>query len=244
MTNALTDRIVGGQDAEAAIPWQVSIRGNSHFCGGTILDSKTVLTAAHCFQDGSVEGVSVMVGATDVNQGQVIEIQSLVLNSDKPWDQTTMDNDIAILKLNDDINIEIASAQPACLPETDFQPSSGTQCFVSGWGTQYSGAETLPDTLQWIRVLVNDQDQCNTAYSAYGGITDNMICASDEGKDSCQGDSGGPLVCMDGDNAVITGVVSFGIGCADPSYPGVYARVTSYLDWIKENMVSYNLKKL
>ena len=199
------------------------------------MNSKTVLSAAHCFQDGSVDGVSIMAGAIDVNEGQVIEIEEAIFNTDNPWDQTTMDNDIVILKLKEEINFGEGIAQAACLPGADFSPSAGTQCFVSGWGTESSGAEDLPDTLKWVRVLTVDSNECNTAYSAYGGITDNMICASDEGKDSCQGDSGGPFVCMDGDNAVITGVVSFGVGCADPSFPGVYAKVTSYLDWIKSN---------
>ena len=72
-----------------------------------------------------------------------------------------------------------------------------------------------------------------------------MICAGYPGvggKDSCRRDGGGPLVCNDNGKAVIAGVVSWGIECGSPNYPGVYARVTSALSWIQENMVRQQFK--
>lgn len=83
---------------------------------------------------------------------------------------------------------------------------------------------------------------CNAAYAGIGAITENMICAQHEdgGVDACQGDSGGPLVCIHEDKPIITGVVSFGIGCGSSEYPGVYARVTSFLRWIKAQMEYQN----
>ena len=97
-----------------------------------------------------------------------------------------------------------------------------------------------PSALQWVAVPTVTNEQCNAAYN---GITDSMICAGlpEGGKDSCQGDSGGPFICRDNGKAVLTGVVSFGIGCALPEYPGVYARVTAVLDWVKANMVSLQM---
>ena len=88
-------------------------------------------------------------------------------------------------------------------------------------------------------------DQCKATSYGASAILDSMVCAGllAGGKDSCQGDSGGPLVVKDDSNTVIIyGVVSFGIGCAAPNYPGVYARVTKYLDWIKANTVTFILK--
>ena len=109
---------------------------------------------------------------------------------------------------------------------------SGALATVTGWGTLQSGGNQ-PEVLNEVQVTVQTNDQCNSAYG--GGITDNMICAADAGKDSCQGDSGGPMVVEENGRFALAGVVSWGYGCAMPEYPGVYARVTAQLDWILAN---------
>merc|ERR1712149_1117 len=156
----------------------------------------------------------IMVGKTNRNEGQNVAIAN-VINSN--WNQQTMDNDIAIVKLVTPLTLG-GDVQAICLPSADSNPDVGAECFVSGWGTLQSGAQSLPTQLQYVGVPVTSQAYCNNAYS--NGITANMICAGLDagGKDSCQGDSGGPFVCMEGNNPVITGVVSFGIGCASPGY--------------------------
>ena len=103
---------------------------------------------------------------------------------------------------------------------------------------QISGTIT-PDTCQYVQVPAVTNADCNSAYG--GGITESMICAGylgEGGKDSCQGDSGGPFVCNKDGKAIIAGVVSWGYGCGEPEYPGVYARTTHVLNWIKAQMVS------
>ena len=97
----------------------------------------------------------------------------------------------------------------------------------------------FPDNLQWVEVPLVTNAQCFQNYNGYIGITSSMICAGypEGGKDSCQGDSGGPLICNEGGKAVLTGVVSIGLGCAAPNFPGIYARVTAVLNWIENNMV-------
>merc|ERR1711976_183948 len=230
------DRIVGGEAATDPIPWQVAIRqGNWQFCGGSILDETTIMCAAHCFDKGqSMSGYNVRAGVKDKNahRGQTIDISHGVWNEEMPY--VGNNNDFIILKLssamtfNDDVGA-------ICLPDPDHAPdATGETCFVSGWGTLESGGSS-PSALQWVAVPTVTNQQCSQAYS---GITDSMICAGfpEGGKDSCQGDSGGPFVCEDNGKAVLTGVVSFGIGCALPNTPGVYARVTAVLDWVKANM--------
>merc|ERR1719211_707461 len=233
------DRIVGGEAAPSMIPWQVAmLSGDWQFCGGTILDACTILTAAHCSISTSH---SIRAGSLNkYSGGQKIGISQVISNNDLPYDSQTTNNDWVIAKLSSPLTLN-SDVQAACLPSSSsyFSTSfSEERCFTSGWGTLSSGGSAT-NTLQWVRVPAISNSACNSAYG--GSITDSMICAGYPGvgeKDACQGDSGGPFVCNDGGKAVIAGVVSWGNGCALPDYPGVYARTTHVLDWIKENMGS------
>merc|ERR1739846_75608 len=197
------------------------------------------MCAAHCFTTGqSMNGYYVTAGVTNRNDGsgQTIEIANGVWNSAMPYSGNN--NDFIILKLSSALSFN-ENVGPACLPEAGFAPdSTGETCVVSGWGTLNSGANSLPTNLQWVAVPTVTNAQCAQAYGST--ITSSMICAGlpEGGKDSCQGDSGGPFVFRKDGKAVLTGVVSFGIGCALAEYPGVYARVTAVLDWVKANMES------
>lgn len=101
---------------------------------------------------------------------------------------------------------------------------------MSGWGTLSSGSSSLPTILQAVTVNIVSSSDCHKAYESYGGITDNMICAavSGGGKDACQGDSGGPLVADES----LVGLVSWGVGCAEANYPGVYSNVAALRDFV------------
>ena len=104
-----------------------------------------------------------------------------------------------------------------------------------------------PEKVKWVRVPVITNEKCRQTDYAEDEITQDMICAGYPGKgvkDACQGDSGGPLVCQ-GKNggAILTGVVSYGDECGSATHPGVYARVTTFLSWIKDNMVTKNIFK-
>lgn len=94
----------------------------------------------------------------------------------------------------------------------------------------------LSDKLRAVSVFVVNQKKCSNQYEGIYEITEEKICAADNGKDSCSGDSGGPLVCFDEQSRIrkLVGVTSFGEGCAHPEYPGVYARVQAVRPWIQE----------
>ena len=118
------------------------------------------------------------------------------------------------------------------IPLTISEPAAGSLAVVSGWGTLHYGDTDLPSQLQAVEVYITSRVECNSAYAVYGGITDRMICAAvpGGGKDACQGDSGGPLVV----NGVLVGIVSWGAGCADARYPGVYSDVATLRSFVTE----------
>jgi len=228
------NRIVGGEATEAnEYPWQVALvssNGRRPFCGGTLISSQHVLTAAHCTAGSSASNIAVLVGEHRIDDNSFSRVPVSAITDHPDYNSNTLDNDYSILTLSSPVSTsQIVS--PACLPAgtSDY---AGRTVTVSGWGTTTSGGNQ-PTVLNDVQVTVQSNAQCN---SAYGGIiTDNMICAADAGKDSCQGDSGGPMVVEENGRYAVVGVVSWGYGCALAQYPGVYARVTSKLDWILQN---------
>jgi trypsin len=113
---------------------------------------------------------------------------------------------------------------------TRAEPGAGVIAVVSGWATLSSGSSSLPTQLQAVDVIVVSGAECNSAYSSYGGITENMICAAaiGGGKDACHGDSGGPLV----SRGNLVGILSWGAGCGEATYPGVYSNIATLRDFI------------
>jgi len=229
------NRIVGGVETETnEYPWQVALvsaSGKHPFCGGTLISSRHVLTAAHCTAGSSANSIAVLVGEHRIDDNSFNRISLSAITDHPGYNGNTLDNDFSILTLSEAVafNREVS---PACLPSDVSQDFAGQVATVSGWGTTSSGGNQ-PTVLNEVDVTVTSNADCNSAYG--GSITSNMICAADSGKDSCQGDSGGPLVVKENNRYALAGVVSWGYGCALPQYPGVYARVTAQKDWILAN---------
>ena len=143
-----------------------------------------------------------------------------------------MDNDIAIVELASEVSFN-DNMKPVCLPTRRMNFRPNTRCTVTGFGAIREGGPQAV-TLMKADVPIVGNRKCSRNYQQR--ISDLKICAGyDEGKiDSCQGDSGGPLVCPLKGKAYLAGVVSYGIGCARPGLPGVYANVKALLDFIED----------
>uniref|UniRef100_A0A672G861 Zgc:100868 n=1 Tax=Salarias fasciatus TaxID=181472 RepID=A0A672G861_SALFA len=228
------NRIVGGVVApDNNWPWQASVlsSSNRHFCGGFLVNDVWVLNSVPDIFIYLAVGRQRQFGS---NPNQVIRNVDQIINHPE-YNTDTSDNDIALLRLESAVPVNEISIVPICLAAPDSSIHTGVSTFVTGWGTlqEGGGSDLMLSPSQLVPIVGNRQCNCNYGV---GRITDNMICAGEEGKDACQGDSGGPLVTKQGDRWVGIGVVSFGFGCARPDFPGVYARVSRYMSWINENI--------
>uniref|UniRef100_A0A8D8VB12 Phenoloxidase-activating factor 2 n=2 Tax=Cacopsylla melanoneura TaxID=428564 RepID=A0A8D8VB12_9HEMI len=236
------ERIVGGQNAEQnEWPWVVAIfTAGKQFCGGSLIDTQHILTAAHCVAHMSswdVAKLTVNLGDHNIKQKNEVnhverKIKRLVRH--KSFDMRTLYNDVAILTMDKPVKYT-DTIRAICLPR-GRAGYEGKIATVIGWGSlRESGPQ--PAVLQKVNIPVWTNSECKARYgpAAPGGIVDHMICAGRATKDSCTGDSGGPLMVNEGKWTQV-GIVSWGIGCGKGEYPGVYSRVTYFMPWITKNL--------
>ncbi len=228
-------KIVGGDTTTIAQwPWTIALYrhvGGGSFafsCGGSLVAPTVVLTAAHCAAGEPPSDLLVVPGITNLSDASGNQIAVTNITIDPSYNLgVALAHDVAILDLaspSSQTTIDVAAPDQAALWATDVDAT------VLGWGATSQGGP-ISNTLREVTVPIVSDAVCT---GDYGGSFDatTMVCAGDQslgGKDSCQGDSGGPMVVDDGQSGWrLAGTVSWGQGCAQPGFPGVYARVGEY----------------
>ena len=170
--------------------------GRTPFCGGTLISSTHVLTAAHCTDDFKASRIRVLLGEHSIADSVYNRVDVAEIINHPDWDRPTIDNDYAILRLAKPVKFNKRVA-PACLPADTAATYAGVLATATGWGKLETESNKSP-TLQEVDLTVTTKSDCISAWSGFGArgwnITANMICTAATGKSICTGDSGGPLI--------------------------------------------------
>ncbi|XP_055903205.1 serine protease easter-like isoform X2 [Eupeodes corollae] len=268
--NVISNRIYGGNVTKIdEYPWMALIEykkgenGNGHHCGGSLINDRYVLTAAHCISaipetwtpyqvrlgewdtQTDVDCEVDVRGYKDCADPHVdVTIEKVIPHEKYVSSSKSQPYDIALIRLSRSIPYT-EFIQPICLPLKDILKRStfeGSVMDVSGWGkTEQGTSSNLKLKAEVPIVPLND---CQRVYSQRSvDLQSSQMCAGgQQGIDSCRGDSGGPLIGLDSSNKMrvyyfLAGVVSFGpTPCGLQGWPGVYTKVSDYVDWIQQNI--------
>lgn len=240
-----TSRIVGGVETGVnEFPMMVGVadvRISQIKCGGVIVSSRYVISAAHCFEELPMSQTALIVGEHNVNTGdspatRAYRVSNLVRHPS--FTTSNYDYDIAILTTSENI-VFSERVGPACMPfKFVNNEMTGAKLTILGWGTLFPGGPTS-DVLRKVDVDVISQNSCRARVPS---VTPRQICTLTPGKDACQDDSGGPLLYTDPSNGLLNliGIVSYGQFCASANQPGVNTRVPALLSWIEANTPGAN----
>ena len=251
----ITPRIINGQPVSISeVPWQVALvysdvsqDESAQFCGGSIASENWIVTAAHCLPGLTAGDIEVVAGITTLGEPGSTRSTVQQIISHPQYDDVTLENDIALLRLASPLSLDGATKSAIALPYAQqgiSWPAANTCATVSGWGNTSTTTASYPNDLMAaeVDVLTSPTDPQCGSYSTYDYLPELMLCAAEMtfGRDACQGDSGGPLAVDVAGTWTLAGIVSWGFGCADPLYPGVYTRVTRYLGWVENHAPELN----
>ncbi|KAB1978577.1 S1 family peptidase [Streptomyces triticiradicis] len=226
--------IVGGTTTTTtAYPFMMQITDarQNQFCGGTLLAADKVVTAAHCVSGETTSSIRVVGGRTYLNgtDGTVGRVSRIWINPD--YRDATDGDDVAVLTLSTPMPYTPA---PYVSPSDTGLYAAGTTARIVGWGTTSENGSSS-NQLRTATVPTVSDSSCASSYGS-DFVASDMVCAgyAAGGVDTCQGDSGGPLLI----NGVLAGITSWGEGCAEAGYPGVYTRLTTFSSLVTEQVNS------
>ncbi|XP_047545974.1 trypsin, alkaline B-like [Vanessa atalanta] len=228
-------RIVGGSTVNISnYPFLVALLfapdGVSYrqICGASIINNRSVLTAAHCLSH-RFNQYRVRAGSSTASSGGAVHNANRIIIHPN-YNQFTINNDIAVLRLSTQFSFG-SNVRVGSIAGANYNTGDNQSVWVAGWGfTSFNGRPS--ENLRHVQLWTVNQNTCQNVYGT-SQITQNMLCAGSRaaGNGVCTQDSGGPLL----HNNVIVGIVSFGGNCGQPQYPGVFARVSRYTSWIRSN---------
>lgn len=254
-------RIVGGQPAkEGYFPWLAYLNKTITYesfdvqsdCGGTLINSKWILTAAHCVKDvpdnlehlpdnefGIKIKIEAIFGALDVNKKEKTQVRRLVkriIRND--FNETTKVNDIALLELDKELDFTGSESHltSICLPteaESTIEKINTTQCYIAGFGYEDQAMETNDYILHYLRESIIKDRDCDRTFSHYKS-GQNFCIGGVEKRGTCKGDSGNSMICLNNGKWTQIGLVSYGIPCALKDIPYVLTNVLHFNKWIRE----------
>uniref|UniRef100_U5EHU2 CLIP domain-containing serine protease n=1 Tax=Corethrella appendiculata TaxID=1370023 RepID=U5EHU2_9DIPT len=260
----LKNRIVGGEITHISdYPWMARLYYNlgqgkfGYRCGGSLINDRYVLTAAHCIKaiPATWKLIQVRLGDWDSESEHDcedddcsdpvvdVDVESVTVHNEYSPSSKAQYNDIALIRMRRAVRYT-DWVKPVCLPVTATLKNkdvTGVKLFVAGWGkTEFSSGSRFK---LHVGLVARSLAQCNSAYTRSGAVLkDTQLCAGgDKGKDSCSGDSGGPLMKEETSTGNpfywIVGIVSFGPkNCGTENLPGVYTKVSKYVNWIESNV--------
>ncbi|XP_071961346.1 coagulation factor X-like [Antedon mediterranea] len=240
-------RVVAGVvAARGSAPWMVRLYHiplGRYFCGGSIVNSKWIITAAHCITVFRATKHNTRIYVADYDselkesEERFYNIEKIVTHAD--FNDATYDADIAMIKLDTSISNFTHYVRPICLPKNNLterimKPRKHGR--VSGWGDL---RENVPRPRFMNEVYIPIVGQRNCISSTTDTVTDNMFCAGykQKLKDACQGDSGGPFSILHDGRWFLFGIVSWGEGCGRPGKYGFYTRIPAFFDWINNLLI-------
>jgi trypsin len=208
----------------------------AQFCGASLIDSRWVLTAAHCVVDKNTgqkiqsSRITALVGTSDLaSGGERMSIRRIIIHPN--YNNTTLDSDIALIELNYNVGVVTIPVSKDDIPQ-------GILATVVGWGALREDESLFPYELYEVDVPIVSRASCINLHGSE--FTSNMICAGyDAGvKDTCKGDSGGPLMAVQYGELVQAGITSWGVGCGQAGQYGVYTRLSNFKYWIDSTMLN------